>query len=84
MEYENQQRFEKLNKGQMLLLLDLFEKATKTITAPHTFEFTGKVHIDKDAITEKMIADLQHASNMLWHFVQQEEINKMMSDASKS
>jgi hypothetical protein len=84
MEYENQKRYETLNKGQLLLLLDMYEKAVSAITAPHTFEFTGKIHVDKDAITEKMIGELQHANNMLWHYVQQQEINKMMGEASKS
>ena len=84
MEYENQKRYEELNKGQMLILLDIYEKAVSAIVEPHTFEFTGKVHINHDAITEKMIGELQHANNMLWHFVQQQEINKMMSEASKS
>lgn len=82
MEYENQQRFEKLNKGQMLILLDKFERATRAITAPHTFEFPGKIHLNKEAITEEMMGELQHANNLLWHFVQQEELNKMMSDAA--
>ena len=80
----NKRRFEALPVGVMIDLLEQYENAVKEISNTYTIAFTGEVYGNRNDITDDMIRNLHHASNMLWTAVMNAEVNKMMSEASKS
>lgn len=80
----NKKRFGSLPMGVMIDLLARYEDSANDISSTHTFTFDGQVIGDRSAITDEMLLNLLHVSNMLWHAVRDAEINKMMSEAGKS